>query len=119
MPASLTPRGRAARTPLDFLCAVLLDKEEMLYKEKEGAGGEGQRDMVVMAHKIVAEYPSSSAAARAHGGRTKQTITSTLVGYKTKGETAMARCVVCPVSSRLVLWSSLAGSSLFPSLLSV
>ena len=65
--------------PLDYLNVITLKK--MLL-------GEGERDMIVMYHEIIAEYPSK-----------KEYITSTLVDYGIpNGDSSIARTVALPVA---------------------
>jgi len=75
-------------TPLDALCATMLSK--MPYAP-------GERDMLVMKHTIVAEFPEQ---------KKRQTITSTMIDFGIKaGDTSMSRTVSLPVAiaTRLVL----------------
>lgn len=67
------------KTPLDALCAVLLEK--LVYKPDE-------LDMILMRHEFVAEYPD----------RTEH-LSSSLVNYGLKnGDSAMSRTVSLPVA---------------------
>jgi len=76
------------QTPLDALCDAML--ERMQYAP-------GERDLLVMKHTFVAEYPQT---------RKRETITSRLIDYGIQGgDTSMARTVSLPVAivTRLVL----------------
>jgi saccharopine dehydrogenase (NADP+, L-glutamate forming)/spermidine synthase len=75
-------------SPLDVLAAKLLEK--MPYDE-------GERDMIVLHHEFIAEYPELPA---------KELITSTLVDYGIpNGDSAMARTVSLPaaVAAKMIL----------------
>jgi saccharopine dehydrogenase-like NADP-dependent oxidoreductase len=75
-------------TPLDALCEAMFSR--MQYED-------GERDMLVMQHTIVAEYPAEGV---------RETITSRLLDYGiAHGDTSMARTVSLPVAiaTRLVL----------------
>jgi len=75
-------------TNLDLLCDVMLSK--MQYEK-------GERDMLLMKHSFVAEYPDK---------KQRQNITSTLLAYgHDNGDSAMSRTVSYPVAIviRLVL----------------
>lgn len=72
--------------PLDYLNIITLKK--MLL-------GEGERDMIVMYHEIIAEYPSK-----------KEYVTSTLVDYGIpNGDSSIARTVALPaaISVKMIL----------------
>jgi len=65
--------------PLDFLNVLTLDKMPL---------GKKERDMIIMHHEFVAEYPSK-----------KEYITSTLVSYGTPyGDSAISRTVALPAA---------------------
>jgi len=67
-------------SPLDLLVALMVDK--LKYRE-------GERDMTVLQHEIVAEYP----------GRGREKITSTLIDFgQPRGHTSMSRTVGLPVA---------------------
>jgi saccharopine dehydrogenase (NADP+, L-glutamate forming) len=73
-------------TRLDALCALF--EEKMNYAP-------GERDMIVMHHEFIAEYPDK-----------KQKITSTLIDYGIpNGDSSMSRTVALPVAiaSRMIL----------------
>lgn len=75
------------KSPLDALCAKM--EEKMQYAP-------GERDMLLMQHKFIAQFPDHS----------KEEITSTLVDYGVKnGDTSMSRTVSLPLGivTRLVL----------------
>jgi saccharopine dehydrogenase-like NADP-dependent oxidoreductase len=68
-----------ADNPLDYLNVMTLKKMAL---------GEGERDMVVMHHEFIAQFPSE-----------KKYITSTLVDYGVPGEdTSIARTVTLPAA---------------------
>ncbi|MHA1768471.1 MAG: saccharopine dehydrogenase C-terminal domain-containing protein [Candidatus Thorarchaeota archaeon] len=72
--------------PLDALCALF--EEKLQYAP-------GERDMIVMHHEFLAEYPDK-----------KQKITSTMVDYGIpNGDSSMSRTVALPVAiaSRMIL----------------
>jgi len=73
-------------TRLDALCALF--EEKMNYAP-------GERDMLVMHHEFIAEYPDK-----------KQKITSTMIDYGIpNGDSSMSRTVALPVAiaSRMIL----------------
>ncbi|TFH11876.1 MAG: saccharopine dehydrogenase [Candidatus Thorarchaeota archaeon] len=75
-----------ANTRLDALCALF--EEKMNYEP-------GERDMLVMHHEFIAEYPDK-----------KQKITSTMIDYGIpNGDSSMSRTVALPVAiaSRMIL----------------
>ncbi len=73
----LLPKDK--NNPLDYLNTLTLQKMSM---------GEHERDMVVMHHEFIAEYPSK-----------KEYVTSTLVDYGiTDGDTSVARTVALPAA---------------------
>ncbi len=81
------PLEASSLAPLDFLAGCMLEK--LAYRE-------GERDMIVMKHVFVAEYPD---------GR-RELLTSRLVEYgRPDGDTAMARTVSLPVAiaARLIV----------------
>lgn len=68
-----------AKTALDALCNIMMEK--MPYKE-------GERDMLLMRHGFVAEYPDKV-----------ETLSSTMVSFGIKdGDSAMARTVSLPMA---------------------
>eukprot|EP01120_Amphizonella_sp_Union-15-10_P000878 TRINITY_DN1092_c0_g1_i1.p1 TRINITY_DN1092_c0_g1~~TRINITY_DN1092_c0_g1_i1.p1 ORF type:complete len:484 (-),score=99.55 TRINITY_DN1092_c0_g1_i1:77-1432(-) len=74
-------------TPLDMLCQLMLSK--MKYEKNE-------RDMLLMRHRFVAEYPDSNEV---------QIITSTLIDYGIEGgDSSMSRTVSYPVAIALRLF---------------
>jgi saccharopine dehydrogenase-like NADP-dependent oxidoreductase len=78
----------AEKTYLDVLSARLLEK--MPYEE-------GERDMIVLHHDFLAEYPNENR---------KEKITSTLIDYGIPhGDSSMARTVSLPaaIASKLIL----------------
>jgi saccharopine dehydrogenase-like NADP-dependent oxidoreductase len=83
----LIPQSRSS-TALDALCASMLSK--MGYAD-------GERDMLVMKHTFVAEFPEK---------KKRQTITSKMIDFGLKnGDSSMSRTVSLPVAivTRLVL----------------
>jgi saccharopine dehydrogenase-like NADP-dependent oxidoreductase len=73
----LLPKDK--NNPLDYLNTLTLQKMSM---------GEHERDMVVMHHEFIAEYPSK-----------KEYVTSTLVDYGIPdGDTSVARTVALPAA---------------------
>lgn len=81
------PLGLQRGSALDILATRLLEK--LKYEE-------GERDMVVLHHDIIGEYP----------GDHKERITSTLIDYgKPEGDTSVARTVGLPaaIASKLIL----------------
>ncbi|MCX8160513.1 MAG: saccharopine dehydrogenase NADP-binding domain-containing protein [Candidatus Saccharicenans sp.] len=67
-------------SPLDLLVSLMVDK--LKYRE-------GERDMTVLQHEIVAEYP----------GKRREKITSTLIDFgQPHGHTSMSRTVGLPVA---------------------
>jgi saccharopine dehydrogenase (NADP+, L-glutamate forming) len=74
---TLLPKDK--NTPLDYLNVLTLQKMPM---------GDHERDMVVMHHEFIAEYPSK-----------KEYVTSTLVDYGIPdGDTSVARTVALPAA---------------------
>jgi saccharopine dehydrogenase (NADP+, L-glutamate forming) len=74
---TLLPKDK--NTPLDYLNVLTLQKMSM---------GDHERDMVVMHHEFIAEYPSK-----------KEYVTSTLVDYGIPdGDTSVARTVALPAA---------------------
>jgi saccharopine dehydrogenase (NADP+, L-glutamate forming) len=73
------PLPKDKNNPLDYLNTLTLQKMSM---------GEHERDMVVMHHEFIAEYPSK-----------KEYVTSTLVDYGIPdGDTSVARTVALPAA---------------------
>jgi saccharopine dehydrogenase (NADP+, L-glutamate forming) len=73
------PLPKEKNNPLDYLNILTLQKMSM---------GEHERDMVVMHHEFIAEYPSK-----------KEYVTSTLVDYGIPdGDTSVARTVALPAA---------------------
>jgi saccharopine dehydrogenase-like NADP-dependent oxidoreductase len=73
------PLPKDKNNPLDYLNVLTLQKMSM---------GEHERDMVVMHHEFIAEYPSK-----------KEYVTSTLVDYGIPdGDTSVARTVALPAA---------------------
>jgi len=73
------PLPKDKNNPLDYLNVLTLQKMSM---------GEHERDMVIMHHEFIAEYPSK-----------KEYITSTLVDYGVPdGDTSVARTVALPAA---------------------
>lgn len=73
------PLPEDKNTPLDYLNVLTLNKMQL---------GKHERDMVVMHHEFIAEYPSK-----------KEYITSTLVDYGIpNGDTSVARTVALPAA---------------------
>jgi saccharopine dehydrogenase-like NADP-dependent oxidoreductase len=86
------PLPQGPDTPLDVMAARM--EAKMAYKP-------GERDMLIMQHEFVAEYP----------GR-KEAITATMIDYGIPhGDTSMARTVGLPaaVAVRLILQGELSG----------
>jgi saccharopine dehydrogenase (NADP+, L-glutamate forming) len=82
------PLPMESGSPLDILATKLLEK--MPYEK-------GERDMIVLHHEFIAEYPELPA---------KELITSTLVDYGIpNGDSAMARTVSLPaaVAAKMIL----------------
>lgn len=80
------PIPQTVSTNLDALCYLF--EEKMQYSQ-------GERDMIVMHHEFIAEYPDR-----------KEKITSTLVDYGIpNGDSSMSRTVALPVAiaSRMIL----------------
>jgi saccharopine dehydrogenase (NADP+, L-glutamate forming) len=88
--------------PIDILTARMLEK--MQYEE-------GERDMLILQHEFLAEYPNPSTALRRGSGqgsgqRRKEKITSTMVDFGIPhGDTSMSRTVGLPaaIGVRLIL----------------
>lgn len=81
-----TPIPTSVKTNLDALCHLF--EEKMQYAS-------GERDMIVMHHEFIAEYPDK-----------KQKITSTLIDYGIpNGDSSMSRTVALPVAiaSKMIL----------------
>ena len=73
------PLPKDKNNPLDYLNVLTLQKMSM---------GEHERDMVVMHHELIAEYPSK-----------REYVTSTLVDYGIPdGDTSVARTVALPAA---------------------
>jgi saccharopine dehydrogenase-like NADP-dependent oxidoreductase len=84
------PEGK--NTPLDIMAAQM--ESTMVYRP-------GERDMIVMQHEFVAEYPDH-----------KEAITATMIDYGIPhGDTSMARTVGLPaaIAVRLILQGGLPG----------
>lgn len=82
------PLPQGEKTPLDILSAKLLEKLKY-----EG----GERDMIVLHHDFLAEYPAENR---------REKITSTLIDFGIPGgDSSMARTVSLPaaIASRLIL----------------
>jgi saccharopine dehydrogenase (NADP+, L-glutamate forming)/spermidine synthase len=80
--------------PIDILTARMLEK--MQYEE-------GERDMLILQHEFLAEYPNPSTGP---GQRRKEKITSTMVDFGIPhGDTSMSRTVGLPaaIGVRLIL----------------
>jgi len=81
--------------PIDILTARMLEK--MQYEE-------GERDMIILQHKFIAEYPDPSTALRQGSGqgsgqRRRGKITSTMIDFGIPhGDTCMSRTVGLPAS---------------------
>lgn len=74
-----TPLPENKETPLDYLNVITLDKMKL---------GENERDMVVMHHEFIVEYPDK-----------KEYITSTLLQYGVpNGDSAVSRTVGLPAA---------------------
>jgi saccharopine dehydrogenase (NADP+, L-glutamate forming) len=85
---TLLPKDK--NTPLDYLNVLTLQKMSM---------GNHERDMVVMHHEFIAEYPSK-----------KEYVTSTLVDYGIPdGDTSVARTVALPaaIAVKMILYKEI------------
>ena len=88
--------------PIDILTARMLEK--MQYEE-------GERDMLILQHEFIAEYPDPSTTLRRGSGqgsghRRKEKVTSTMIDFGIPhGETSMSRTVGLPaaIGVRLIL----------------
>ena len=88
--------------PVDILTARMLEK--MQYEE-------GERDMLILQHEFLAEYPDPSTGRRGElvepsGQRRKEKITSTMIDFGIPdGDTSMSRTVGLPaaIGVRLIL----------------
>ena len=88
------PLPGGAETPVDILAARM--QEEMAYEP-------GERDMLIMQHEFMAEYPDR-----------KEAITSTMIDYGLPfGDTSMSRTVGLPaaIASRMILQGDISGLS--------
>jgi saccharopine dehydrogenase (NADP+, L-glutamate forming) len=86
------PLPPGCTTPIDILAETMQSK--MAYKP-------GERDLLVMQHEFVAEYPDH-----------REAITSTMIDYGIPyGDTSMARTVGLPpaIAARMILQGELAG----------
>ena len=86
------PLPQGAETPIDILTARMESK--MAYEP-------GERDMLIMQHEFVAEYP-----------RRREAITATMIDYGIPhGDTSMSRTVGLPaaIATRLILQGEMAG----------
>jgi saccharopine dehydrogenase (NADP+, L-glutamate forming) len=86
------PVAEGAKTPVDILTARM--ESEMAYKP-------GERDMLIMQHEFVAEYPDR-----------REAITSTLIDYGIPyGDTSMSRTVGLPaaIATRMILEGEITG----------
>jgi saccharopine dehydrogenase (NADP+, L-glutamate forming) len=86
------PLPEGAATPIDIMAAQMTAK--MAYAP-------GERDMIVMQHEFLAEYPDR-----------KEAITATMIDYGIPyGDTSMARTVGLPaaIASRMILQDELPG----------
>jgi len=74
-------------SPIDILTARMLEK--MQYKE-------GERDMLILQHEFIAEYPDPSTGS---GHRREEKITSTMIDFGIPhGDTSMSRTVGLPAA---------------------
>lgn len=84
--------------PIDILTARMLEK--MQYEE-------GERDMLILQHEFIAEYPDpSETLLRSPGQRRKEKITATMIDFGIPhGDTSMARTVGLPaaIGAKLIL----------------
>jgi saccharopine dehydrogenase-like NADP-dependent oxidoreductase len=88
------PLPSGAETPIDILTARMQAK--MAYEP-------GERDMLIMQHEFVAEYPER-----------KEAITSTMIDFGIPfGDTSMSRTVGLPaaIASRMILQGEISGIS--------
>jgi saccharopine dehydrogenase (NADP+, L-glutamate forming) len=91
-----TPLPVEKGAPIDVLAARMLEK--MQYAP-------GERDMVVLRHEFVAEYPAKKVKGKAAKARAEK-ITSTLIDFGVpNGDSAMSRTVALPaaICARLIL----------------
>lgn len=93
------PLPAGIKAPIDILCARMLEK--MQYAP-------GERDMLILQHQFVAEYPGPSTSS---GRGRREKITSTMVDFGVPyGDTSMARTVGLPaaIGVRLILEGKIA-----------